>query len=705
MALLITNYFGTTNTNYLANRSVEWIACHYTAGTTSKKGSALNLASCYKAGSISASSDFTVDDATVVQYNKDIKNRYTWGVGGNLYPSMSTSLGGKYYGICKNSNCINIEVCSNKVNKKSLLATDTDWYFTDSELDLTAQLIAKLMKEFNIDINHVIMHHEVTGKLCPAMWTQKESQLVNWYNFKKKVESYYGGTSSTTTNNSSTTTTTEAPATSATYKVVTTINGYISAADAMAHTNPKTAFVAGTYYEYKRSGGSINISKTAGSPGAWINPADNVVATTTSPTYEVVKTINGYVSASDAISNTNAKTTLKAGTYYEYKRSNGAINISKTAGSPGSWINPADNVEVNNDTAPSTTTEALPKIGYATTCMKATVSKSGEKTVKGATHFKYKEFADPASDTVVVNKELVRGLEIIYDYLNLSKMIIVMGNKIDSTTYTGTCKSLAKHKNGFGADVYCYDASGHIIPSHIICCVAQKIGFNGIASLTYNITHLDIRKESSKLYYDATLAKAAKLSDFFEYYKVTQADINAYAVCTDVIDGTNETKIMGRAMLDAVELTTFIKNYNSEFSYEIANAFIKIGEQYGVRGDIALCQSCVETGYFKYVGSAVTPDQHNYCGLGVTSNGMKGCSFDTIEKGVEAQIQHLFAYASTGDFPAGKTVIDPRFNYVSRGCAPRWVDLNQKWSSTNIYGQTILSVYNKVKDAISKATN
>ena len=637
MALSITNYFGTTNTNYLANRSVEWIAFHYTAGTTSKKGSALNLASCYKAGSISTSSDFTVDDATVVQYNKDIKNRYTWGVGGKLYPSMSTSLGGKYYGKCKNSNCINIEVCSNKVNKKSLLATDTDWYFTDSELDLTAQLIAKLMKEFNIDIDHVIMHHEVTGKLCPAMWTQKESQLVNWYNFKKKVESYYGGTSSTTTNNSSTTTTTEAPATSATYKVV--------------------------------------------------------------------KTINGYVSASDAISNTNAKTTLKAGTYYEYKRSNGSINISKTAGSPGSWINPADNVEINNDTAPSTTTEALPKIGYATTCMKATVSKSGEKTVKGATHFKYKEFADPASDTVVVNKELVRGLEIIYDYLNLSKMIIVMGNKIDSTTYTGTCKSLAKHKNGFGADVYCYDASGHIIPSHIICCVAQKIGFNGIASLTYNITHLDIRKESSKLYYDATLAKAAKLSDFFEYYKVTQADINAYAVCTDAIDGSNETKIMGRAMLDAVELTTFIKNYNSEFSYEIANAFIKIGEQYGVRGDIALCQSCVETGYFKYVGSAVTPDQHNYCGLGVTSNGMKGCSFDTIEKGVEAQIQHLFAYASTGDFPAGKTVIDPRFNYVTRGCAPRWVDLNQKWSSTNIYGQTILSVYNKVKDVISKATN
>ena len=86
MALTITNYFGTTNTTALANRDVSWIVFHYTAGTTSKKGSALNLASCYKAGSLVASSDFTVDDATVVQYNRDIKNRYTWGVGGKRYP-------------------------------------------------------------------------------------------------------------------------------------------------------------------------------------------------------------------------------------------------------------------------------------------------------------------------------------------------------------------------------------------------------------------------------------------------------------------------------------------------------------------------------------------------------------------------------------------------------------------------------------------
>jgi hypothetical protein len=53
---------------------------------------------------------------------------------------------------------------------------------------------------------------------------------------------------------------------------------------------------------------------------------------------------------------------------------------------------------------------------------------------------------------------------------------------------------------------------------------------------------------------------------------------------------------------------------------------------------MAIAQSILETGWFKYAGSAVTSDQHNYCGLGVTSTGIKGSSFDTIEDGVTAQL-------------------------------------------------------------------
>lgn len=185
--MTITKKTGTINTTALIGRKIEWIVIHYTAGTTSKPGSALNLVSYYLSGKAAASSDFVVDDTAVVQYNADILNRYTWGVGGNKYPSMSTSEGGMYYGKCKNSNCINIEVCSNKKNKKSLLATDTDWYFTEVEIELTAELVRQLMEQYGIDAEHVIMHHHVTGKVCPNPWTVSPDRLSGWYDFKKKI--------------------------------------------------------------------------------------------------------------------------------------------------------------------------------------------------------------------------------------------------------------------------------------------------------------------------------------------------------------------------------------------------------------------------------------------------------------------------------------------------------------------------------------
>lgn len=186
--MTVTKKVSTMNTTYFAKRKIEYIVIHYTAGTTSKKGSAVNTANWFMSGSASASSDYVVDDETIIQYNPDIENRYSWGVGGKKYTSLSTSLGGKYYGKCTNKNCINIEVCSNKTNKKSLDANDTDWYFTDSELKLTAELVKSLMKEYEVDLNHVIMHHHVTGKICPAMWTHNETELSGWKNFLKMID-------------------------------------------------------------------------------------------------------------------------------------------------------------------------------------------------------------------------------------------------------------------------------------------------------------------------------------------------------------------------------------------------------------------------------------------------------------------------------------------------------------------------------------
>ena len=191
MSLNIKACYSKTSLTYSPNRVIKFIALHYTAGTTSKAGTAMSTAKWFANGANPknpASSDFLVDDVDVIQYNKDIENYYSWCVGGTKYTNPTTSLGASLYGIATNKNTISIEICSNKRNPKSLNANDKDWYFTDAELDNTRELVKYLMKKYNIPIERVIMHHTVTGKLCPAMWTHNEAELKGYYDFLKSID-------------------------------------------------------------------------------------------------------------------------------------------------------------------------------------------------------------------------------------------------------------------------------------------------------------------------------------------------------------------------------------------------------------------------------------------------------------------------------------------------------------------------------------
>ena len=125
------------------------------------------------------------------------------------------------------------------------------------------------------------------------------------------------------------------------------------------------------------------------------------------------------------------------------------------------------------------------------------------------------------------------------------------------------------------------------------------------------------------------------------------------------------------------------------------------GATEGVRGDIAFAQSCLETGNFGFSGSAVTLDQNNFCGMGVTANGMKGNSFDTPQLGIRAQIQHLKAYASKDALK--NDLVDPRFNYVTRGSAEyvEWLGQQENpagkgWAAGAGYGSKILTILQKL---------
>lgn len=158
-----------------------------------------------------------------------------------------------------------------------------------------------------------------------------------------------------------------------------------------------------------------------------------------------------------------------------------------------------------------------------------------------------------------------------------------------------------------------------------------------------------------------------------------------------------DNSIIGETLVLPEDMCTFVQRHNPSFTLEIAEAYWDVAERYGIRGDVALCQAIIETGWFKFMdGTAVTPDQYNFCGLGVTKNGMKGNSFSSIEEGVRAQIQHLYAYATDAALPEGEELVDVRFNLVRRGCAANWEDLSGRWAMRDSYGDDIMRLYGQM---------
>lgn len=153
------------------------------------------------------------------------------------------------------------------------------------------------------------------------------------------------------------------------------------------------------------------------------------------------------------------------------------------------------------------------------------------------------------------------------------------------------------------------------------------------------------------------------------------------------------TAILGEREASAQQMADFVLARNPDFDPSIAEVFADLGDLYGIRGDVAFCQAVRETGWFRYQGSAVAPDHHNYCGLGVVRNGQAGCRFATVADGVRAMMQHLWAYATTAPLPGAEDVVDPRYGQVRRGSAPSWEDLSGRWAADPSYGDSILSLY------------
>lgn len=157
--------------NYSVGRSskIKYIVIHYTAnnGDTSKGN-----CSYFKNNVVGASAHYFVDENEVCQSVAD--SNTAWAVGAKHYRHR----------YCRNGNSISIEMCSRKNSKGK-------YYIKEETVNRAIQLTKELMKKYNIPVENVLRHYDVTGKNCPAPFVENKAL---WTNFKAKLGSVGGFT-------------------------------------------------------------------------------------------------------------------------------------------------------------------------------------------------------------------------------------------------------------------------------------------------------------------------------------------------------------------------------------------------------------------------------------------------------------------------------------------------------------------------------
>lgn len=149
--------------NYQDGRSkdIEYIVIHY---TSNKGDTAKNNAVYFSRQKLNppASANYFVDENEIWQSVLDTDT--AWHCGAKTYRH-------KY---CRNDNSLGIEICMN----------DKDGNIRLKSIANAIKLTKMLMQKYNISIDNVIRHYDVTGKDCPRPMVEDENL---WYSFKQSL--------------------------------------------------------------------------------------------------------------------------------------------------------------------------------------------------------------------------------------------------------------------------------------------------------------------------------------------------------------------------------------------------------------------------------------------------------------------------------------------------------------------------------------
>lgn len=151
----------TVNYRKATNRKIEYIVIHYVGAEGGAKDNCRYFEKQYRAASAHY---FVGHQGEVWQCVED--SNISWHCGATKYK----------HPYCRNENSIGIEMCCRKNG-------DGVWYFEPLTVAATIDLTKELMAKYNISVDNVIRHYDVSGKICPAPFV-KNNTTHTWDDFK-----------------------------------------------------------------------------------------------------------------------------------------------------------------------------------------------------------------------------------------------------------------------------------------------------------------------------------------------------------------------------------------------------------------------------------------------------------------------------------------------------------------------------------------
>ena len=129
----------------LRGSKIKYIVIHYTAG---RNDTAENNGKYFAREQVGASAHYFVDETSVIQSVLD--DYVAYHCGGVVYTHPK----------CRNGNSIGVEICSKWDGKT--------YSFAPEAVSRAQELVRKLMEKYDVPLENVIRHYDVTGKACPA---------------------------------------------------------------------------------------------------------------------------------------------------------------------------------------------------------------------------------------------------------------------------------------------------------------------------------------------------------------------------------------------------------------------------------------------------------------------------------------------------------------------------------------------------------